>query len=96
MQFYDWMKDTTPPEEEEMRAHDWDMEETKFGPITERYRQPSLINSPQEHAKLLREAQDISDRVDAINAGERVRPLPSLLFFAIRLANLHALFSLAF
>jgi hypothetical protein len=58
-----------------MRDHGWDLEGTRFGPVEERYRQPSLVNKPDAHAQLLAEAHDISERVDAFNHGDRVRPL---------------------
>ena len=56
-----------------MRAHDWDIENTRFGPVSERYRQPSLINNMAEHSRVLREAKDICAAADAFNNGERVR-----------------------
>ena len=75
LQYFDWMRDTTPAEEAEMKQHDWDLEHTKFGPVSERYRQPSLINKAAEHEALLREARTVAERVDAFNAGQRVRVL---------------------
>jgi hypothetical protein len=78
VQFYDWMRDTTVEEEEEMKAHNWDIEDTTFGPLAVRYKQPSLVTKADEHAKVLQEAQAISDNVSAFNAGERVLP-PSAL-----------------
>lgn len=56
MQLYDWMRDTTPEEEKEMKEHHWDLEEVTFGPVKERYKQPSLVNKPAEHAQVRRRA----------------------------------------
>lgn len=75
LQMYDWMRDTTPEEEAEMKSHAWDLEETKFGTVKERYRQPSLVNHPEEHAITLSEARTVEANVRAFNAGEKVRPV---------------------
>ena len=73
VQFYDWMKETTEAEEAEMRAHGWDLEDVKLGPAADRYRQPSLLVDEARHEKLLEDARDVSDAVNAFNDGQRVR-----------------------
>ena len=70
---YDWMRDTTPEEEAEMKAAAWDLEEVKFGPVRDRYRQPSLVNDLKRHEDTLEEARSVEERVRAFNADERVR-----------------------
>jgi hypothetical protein len=77
------MKETTPEEEAEMKAQGWDLEDVKLGPVEQRYRQPSLINDLDEHAAVLANARAVSERVDAFNAGERVRFLCLLLQAAL-------------
>lgn len=83
VQFYDWMKDTLPEEEEEMRSHNWDLEGVRFGPPSERYRQPGLVNRPAEHDRVLREAQNIKTKVEAFNSGEAVRTRTMFMSAAI-------------
>ena len=68
------MKDTLPEEEEEMRSHNWDLEDVRFGPPSERYKQPSLISRTAEHTRVLREAEGIRRKVEAFNSGAAVRP----------------------
>jgi predicted restriction endonuclease len=75
MQKFDWMKEVTPQDAAEMEAAEWDLDDVKLGPVEERYMQPSLIVRDDLFEKALEEAYDVSNRVNAFNAGEDVRPL---------------------
>jgi hypothetical protein len=73
------MREASAAEEAEMRAAGWDIEDTKLGPVEERYVQPSLVRDDAAHAATLREAADIAGRVEQFNAGaHHVRPPPAL------------------
>lgn len=62
-----------------MTDADWDLEEVKFGPVEERYMQPSLIVDEYAHSKTLDDARDVSQRVDSFNAGGDVRSFVNLV-----------------
>lgn len=68
-----WQITITPEEEQQMADAEWDLEEVKFGPVEERYMQPSLIVDEYAHRKTLDDAQDVAQRVDTFNSGGGVR-----------------------
>lgn len=75
MQKWDWTRDATRAEEDEMTAAGWDTEDVVLGAPEERYIQPALKRDAAAHERTLVEARDISSRVDAFNAGaHHVRP----------------------
>lgn len=79
MQKPSWQITITPEEEQQMTDADWDLEEVKFGPVEERYMQPSLIVDEYAHSKTLDDARDVSQRVDSFNAGGDVRSFVNLV-----------------
>jgi hypothetical protein len=73
LQFFDWMKDLTPEEEEQMRLDNWDLEDVKLGLPKDRFIQPSLINLPAEHERTINDARAVMEKVEAFNRGDEVR-----------------------
>jgi hypothetical protein len=68
-----WQVTITPEEERQMTDAEWDLEEVKFGPVEERYMQPSLIVDEYAYRRTLEEARDVSQRVDSFNSDGDVR-----------------------
>ena len=65
LQVYDWLKDTTPAEEQAMRAGQWDLEDVKLGPVRTRYRQPNLLIDEDRFSRIITGADEAVARYDA-------------------------------
>ena len=69
---YDWVKDATPQEEAEMKAQGWDTEQTKLGPVKQRYRQPALIIDEAAHERVKARAHEVLRKLEAHEEDLRV------------------------
>lgn len=80
LQKFDWLKDLTPEEEVMMKEKDWDTEGVSLGPVEDRYKQPALNVSNEEHTRAIGAAQEASRLATSFVAGNQVHAcMPSVL-----------------
>jgi hypothetical protein len=73
VQKFDWLKDLTPEEEAMVKEKEWDTEGVSLGPVEDRYKQPALNVSNEDHGRAIASAQEASRLAKTFEAGNQVR-----------------------